>query len=104
MARLLPVALLVLSLADAVIVVYTSQETGRTLTLCVSPKCGSTSVANSVLFEQCRKVNNAVTKAIMPKRNFLAARALVAWSISTPSMSTVARALKSSGPSRGPLF
>ena len=48
MARLLPVALLVLSLADAIILPYTSQETGRTLTLCACAKCGSTSVANSV--------------------------------------------------------
>ena len=48
MTRLLPVALLVLSLADAIILPYTSQETGRTLTLCACAKCGSTSVANSV--------------------------------------------------------
>jgi len=48
MARLIPVALLVLSLADGTIIPYTSQETGRTLTLCSCDKCGSTPVANGV--------------------------------------------------------
>mmetsp|Transcript_12144 Transcript_12144/g.36081 ORF Transcript_12144/g.36081 Transcript_12144/m.36081 type:complete len:273 (-) Transcript_12144:24-842(-) len=50
MARLTPIALLVLSLADAVVVPYTSQETGRTLTLCACAKCGSTTVATGFFY------------------------------------------------------